>query len=48
VSLAKPLLPAAQLSDPAVYPPASTKLSIVTTSGQKLRKWQAAFDQVVT
>jgi putrescine transport system substrate-binding protein len=48
VSLAKPLLPAEQLSDPAVYPPSSIKLSIVTTSGQKLRKWQAAFDQVVT
>jgi putrescine transport system substrate-binding protein len=48
VSLAKPLLPAAQLSDPAIYPPSSIKLSIVTVTGQKLRKWQAAFDQVVT
>jgi spermidine/putrescine transport system substrate-binding protein len=48
VSLAKPLLPADQLSDPAIYPPSSIKLSIVTVTGQKLRKWQAAFDQVVT
>jgi len=48
VSLAKPLLPAAQLSDPAIYPPSSIKLSIVTVTGQKLNKWQAAFDQVVT
>jgi putrescine transport system substrate-binding protein len=48
VSLAKPLLPSAQLSDPAIYPPSSIKLSIVTVTGQKLRKWQAAFDQVVT
>jgi putrescine transport system substrate-binding protein len=48
VSLAKPLLPSEQLSDPAIYPPSSIKLSIVTVTGQKLRKWQAAFDQVVT
>jgi spermidine/putrescine-binding protein len=47
VSLAKPLLPAEQLSDPAVYPPSSIKLSIVTTSGQRQQKWQAAFDAVV-
>jgi spermidine/putrescine transport system substrate-binding protein len=48
VSLAKPLLPSAQLSDPAIYPPSSIKLSIVTLTGQKLRKWQAAYEQVVT
>jgi putrescine transport system substrate-binding protein len=48
VSLAKPLLPSEQLSDPALYPPSSIKLSIVTVTGQKLRKWQAAFDEVVT
>jgi putrescine transport system substrate-binding protein len=48
VSLAKPLLPSRQLGDPAIYPPSSIKLSIVTVTGQKLRKWQAAFDQVVT
>jgi spermidine/putrescine transport system substrate-binding protein len=48
VSLAKPLLPTEQVSDPAIYPPSNIKLSIVTLTGQKLRKWQAAFDQVVT
>ena len=48
VSLAKPLLPPEQVSDPAIYPPSSIKLSIVTVTGQKLRKWQAAHDQVVT
>jgi spermidine/putrescine-binding protein len=42
VSLAKPLLPAQQ-----IYPPASTKLSIVTLTGQKLQKWQAAYDQIL-
>jgi spermidine/putrescine transport system substrate-binding protein len=47
VSLAKPLLPAGQTSDPSIYPPASTKLSIVTVTGQKLEKWQAAYDQIV-
>jgi putrescine transport system substrate-binding protein len=47
VSLAKPLLPSQQVSDPAIYPPASTKLSIVTLTGAKLQKWQAAYDQIV-
>jgi putrescine transport system substrate-binding protein len=47
VSLAKPLLPSQQVTDPAIYPPSSIKLSIVTLTGQKLRKWQAAFDQAV-
>ena len=47
VSLAKPLLPSEQTSDPAIYPPASTKLSIVTMTGQKLEKWQAAYRQIV-
>jgi spermidine/putrescine transport system substrate-binding protein len=47
VSLAKPLLPASQTSDPSIYPPASTKLSIVTLTGQKLEKWQAAYDAIV-
>ena len=47
VSLAKPLLPPDQTSDPSIYPPASTKLSIVTLTGQKLQKWQAAYDQIV-
>jgi len=47
VSLAKPLLPPDQASDPSIYPPASTKLSILTLTGQKLQKWQAAHDQIV-
>jgi hypothetical protein len=47
VSLAKPLLPSEQTSDPAIYPPASTKLSIVTMTGQKLQKWQEAYGQIV-
>ena len=47
VSLAKPLLPSEQTSDPAIYPPASTKLSIVTMTGQKLKKWQEAYGQIV-
>ena len=47
VSLAKPLLPPEQTTDPAIYPPASTKLSIVTLTGQKLEKWQAAYRQIV-
>jgi spermidine/putrescine transport system substrate-binding protein len=47
VSLAKPLLPSDQTADPSIYPPASTKLSIVTLTGQKLAKWQEAYDQIV-
>jgi putrescine transport system substrate-binding protein len=47
VSLAKPLLPSDQTEDPSIYPPASTKLSIVTLTGQKLQKWQAAYDQII-
>jgi putrescine transport system substrate-binding protein len=47
VSLAKPLLPSEQLSDPAIYPPSSIKLSIVTTSGEQRRKWQAAYAAIV-
>jgi putrescine transport system substrate-binding protein len=47
VSLAKPLLPPEQTSDPAIYPPTSTKLSIVTMTGQKLQKWQEAYGQIV-
>jgi putrescine transport system substrate-binding protein len=47
VSLAKPLLPAEQVSDPAIYPPASIKLSIVTLTGLKQEKWRAAYDAVV-
>ena len=47
VSLAKPLLPPEQTKDPSIYPPASTKLSIVTLTGQKLERWTAAYDQIV-
>jgi spermidine/putrescine-binding protein len=47
VSLAKPLLPPNQTADPSIYPPASTKLSIMTLTGQKLQKWQAAYEQIV-
>jgi putrescine transport system substrate-binding protein len=47
VSLAKPLLPSDQTTDPAIYPPAATKLSILTLTGQKLQKWQAAYDEIV-
>jgi spermidine/putrescine-binding protein len=47
VSLAKPLLPPDQTKDPSIYPPASTKLSIVTLTGQKLERWQAAYDRIV-
>ena len=47
VSLAKPLLPSDQTADPSIYPPASTKLSIVTLTGQKLQKWRAAYDEIV-
>ena len=47
VSLAKPLLPADQTTDPSIYPPASTKLSILTLTGPKLQKWQAAYDEIV-
>jgi putrescine transport system substrate-binding protein len=47
VSLAKPLLPPDQTKDPAIYPPAETKLAILTLTGQKLQKWQAAYDEIV-
>ena len=47
VSLAKPLLPPDQTKDPAIYPPADTKLSILTLTGLKLQKWQAAYDEIV-
>jgi spermidine/putrescine-binding protein len=47
VSLAKPLLPPDQVRDPAIYPPAATKLSIVTLTGPKLQKWQAAYDEII-
>ena len=47
VSLAKPLPPSDQTEDPSIYPPASTKLSILTLTGPKLEKWQAAYDEIV-
>jgi putrescine transport system substrate-binding protein len=47
VSLAKPLLPPSQTKDPTIYPPASTKLSIVTLTGQKLERWTAAYNRII-
>jgi putrescine transport system substrate-binding protein len=47
VSLAKPLLPPDQTADPSIYPPASTKLSILTLTGQKLQKWQATYEAIL-
>jgi spermidine/putrescine transport system substrate-binding protein len=47
VSLAKPLLPASQLSDPEIYPPSSTRLSIVTVTGERQQRWQAAAEAIV-
>jgi hypothetical protein len=47
VSLAKPLLPPEQTSNPAIYPPANIKLSIVTLTGQKQQKWREAYEAVV-
>jgi len=47
VTLAKALLPDEQLKNPAIYPPASVKLSVITPGGEKLQKWQAAFDRIV-
>jgi putrescine transport system substrate-binding protein len=47
VSLAKPLLPPDQVNDPAIYPPASVKLSIVSLSGQKVTKWRDAYEQIM-
>jgi len=47
VSLAKPLLPSEQVTDPAIYPPSSIKLSIVTTTGEKQQKWRAAYAAIV-
>jgi spermidine/putrescine transport system substrate-binding protein len=44
VSLAKPLLPASQVNDPSIYPPASTKLSIITLTDPK---WQASYDAIM-
>jgi len=47
VTLAKALLPDEQLQDPTIYPPASVKLSVITPTGEKLQKWQAAYDSIV-
>jgi spermidine/putrescine-binding protein len=47
VPLAKALLPQEQLQDPSIYPPASTKLSIVSMEGEKIRKWQAAYNAIL-
>jgi spermidine/putrescine transport system substrate-binding protein len=48
VSLAKPLLPKRQVDDQRIYPPDSVKLSIVTLQGDKIQKWQAIYDEVLS
>jgi spermidine/putrescine-binding protein len=48
VSMAKPLIPAEQTSDPRIYPPDSIKLAIVTLTGDRIAKWQAVYDAVLT
>jgi spermidine/putrescine-binding protein len=47
VPLAKALIPQEQLKDPSIYPPASTKLSIVSMEGEKIQKWQAAYNAIL-
>ncbi|HEX6675812.1 MAG TPA: spermidine/putrescine ABC transporter substrate-binding protein [Actinomycetes bacterium] len=47
VPLAKALIPTDQLKDPSIYPPASTKLSIVSMEGEKIQKWQAAYNAIL-
>jgi spermidine/putrescine transport system substrate-binding protein len=47
VPLAKALIPTEQLKDPSIYPPASTKLSIVSMEGEKIQKWQAAYNAIL-
>jgi len=47
VPLAKALIPTEQLKDPSIYPPAATKLSIVSMEGEKIQKWQAAYNAIL-
>ena len=47
VPLAKALIPREQLQDPSIYPPAATKLSIVSLEGDRIQKWQAAYNAIV-
>jgi spermidine/putrescine-binding protein len=47
VPLAKALIPEEQLKDPSIYPPAATKLSIVSMEGEKIQKWQAAYNAIL-
>ncbi|HVD16780.1 MAG TPA: spermidine/putrescine ABC transporter substrate-binding protein [Actinomycetota bacterium] len=47
VPLSKALLPQEQLRDPSIYPPASTKLALVSMEGEKLKKWQTAYNNIV-
>jgi spermidine/putrescine-binding protein len=47
VPLSKALIPQEQLQDPSIYPPASTKLLFFTMEGEKLKKWQTAYNSIV-
>jgi putrescine transport system substrate-binding protein len=47
VPLSKALIPQEQLQDPSIYPPASTKLALISMEGEKLQKWQAAYSNIV-
>jgi spermidine/putrescine transport system substrate-binding protein len=47
VPLAKALIPREQLQDPSIYPPAATKLSIVSMAGERIQKWQAAYNAIL-
>jgi spermidine/putrescine-binding protein len=47
VPLSKALIPEEQLQDPSIYPPVSTKLSLISMEGEKLKKWQTAYNSIV-
>jgi spermidine/putrescine-binding protein len=47
VPLSKALIPEEQLQDPSIYPPASTKLSFISMEGEKLKKWQTAYNSIL-
>jgi putrescine transport system substrate-binding protein len=47
VPLSKALIPQEQLQDPSIYPPASTKLAIISMEGEKLKKWQTAYNAIL-
>jgi spermidine/putrescine-binding protein len=47
VPLSKALIPEEQLQDPSIYPPVSTKLSLISMEGEKLKKWQTAYNSIL-